>query len=137
MVGHPLVAQEVVSGESVCKEECKSCHGLKGTPPEQAKAKYKKMKAIGEDSFISALSEDSIVTILTKGIDKNMKSFKDKLSEPEMKAVAAYGARRCRAPLGIWRHKLQRVGPTSSWSEHGKAYGVPARALFEVTRELF
>ena len=90
MVGHPLVAQEVVSGESVYKEECKSCHGLKGTPPERAKAKYKKIKAIGEDSFVSALSEDSIVTILTKGIDKDMKSFKDKLSEPEMKAVAAY-----------------------------------------------
>ena len=89
---HKLAAQqaEAVSGESVYKEECKSCHGLKGTPPERAKAKYKKIKPIGQEGFISALSEDSVVVILKKGIDKDMKSFKDKLSEPEMKAVAAY-----------------------------------------------
>lgn len=90
--GRQLAAQneQPVSGESVYKEECKSCHGLNGTPPERAKAKYKKIKAIGESGFVSGLSQDSIVTILKKGIDKDMKSFKDKLSEPEMKAVASY-----------------------------------------------
>ena len=89
---HRVAAQneEPVSGEAVYKDECKECHGLKGTPPARAIAKYKKIKAIGEDNFITGLSEDSITTILTKGIDKDMKSFKDKLSEPEMKAVAAY-----------------------------------------------
>ena len=91
-VSHRVAAQNAqpVSGESVYKEECKSCHGINGAPPERAKAKYKKIKALGEDGFVSALSQDSIVTILKKGIDKDMKSFEDKLSEPEMKAVAGY-----------------------------------------------
>jgi mono/diheme cytochrome c family protein len=89
---HPLVAQnaEPVSGESVYKEECKSCHGLNGVPPERERKKYKKLKTLGDSGFVSNLSADSITTILVKGIDKNMKSFKDKLSDPEMKAVSIY-----------------------------------------------
>ena len=92
VVSHRLAAQntEPVSGESVYKEECKSCHGLNGTPPARERAKYKKLKTLGDSGFVVNLSVDSIVTILKKGIDKNMKSFKDKLSEPEMRAVAAY-----------------------------------------------
>jgi mono/diheme cytochrome c family protein len=92
MVGHRLAAQnaEPVSGESVYKEECKSCHGLNGTPPARERAKYKKLKAFGDSGFVVNLSVDSIVTILHKGIDKNMKSFKDKLSDPEVRAVATY-----------------------------------------------
>jgi mono/diheme cytochrome c family protein len=107
MTAHRVAAQneEPVSGEAVYKEECKECHGLKGTPPERAKAKYKKIKAIAEDNFISGLSEDSIVTILTKGIDKNMKSFKDKLCEPEMKAVAAY---------------VKQLGGEAKWANEGR-----------------
>ncbi len=89
LVTSRLVAQQA-DGQDVYKEECKSCHGVNGAPPERAKAKYKKIKALGEDGFVSKLSQDSIVTILTKGIDKDMKSFKDKLSEAEMQAVAAY-----------------------------------------------
>jgi mono/diheme cytochrome c family protein len=91
-VGHRLVAQntEPVSGESVYKEECKSCHGLNGTPPARERAKYKKLQTFGDSGFVVNLSVDSIMTILEKGIDKNMKSFKDKLSDPEMRAVAIY-----------------------------------------------
>jgi len=91
-VSHPLVAQntEPGSGESVYKEECKSCHGLNGVPPARERAKYKKLRTFGDSGFVVNLSVDSIVTILEKGIDKNMKPFKDKLSEPEMRAVAAY-----------------------------------------------
>jgi mono/diheme cytochrome c family protein len=83
------VAQEV-DGKSVYREECKECHGLNGTPPERARTKYKKIKAVGDSGFVTDLSEDSIVTILKKGIDKNMKSFSEKLSEPEMHAVTIY-----------------------------------------------
>jgi mono/diheme cytochrome c family protein len=91
-VNQRLAAQnaEPVSGESVYKEECKSCHGLKGTPPARERKKYKKLKTFGDSGFVINLSVDSIVTILKKGIDKNMKSFKDKLSDPEMRAVATY-----------------------------------------------
>jgi mono/diheme cytochrome c family protein len=83
------LAQEV-DGKSVYREECKECHGLNGTPPERAVKKYKKIKAVGDSGFVTNLSEDSIVTILKKGIDKNMKSFSEKLSEPEMHAVTIY-----------------------------------------------
>jgi mono/diheme cytochrome c family protein len=88
-VARPATAQ-VVDGQSVYKEECKSCHGINGVPPERERAKYKKLKTLGDSGFVSNLSQDSIFTILKNGIDKNMKSFAEKLSEPEMHAVAIY-----------------------------------------------
>lgn len=89
MLVHRLAAQ-TPDGQAVYKEECKSCHGINGVPPQRAKEKYKKIKALGEEKFVSGLTQDSIVIILAKGLDKDMKSFKDKLSDPEMQAVAAY-----------------------------------------------
>jgi mono/diheme cytochrome c family protein len=84
-----IVAQ-VVNGQSAYREECKSCHGLNGVPPARAIAKYKKIKAVGDSGFVTNLSVDSIVTILNKGIDKSMKSFKEKLTQDEIRAVAIY-----------------------------------------------
>ncbi len=77
-------------GQAVYREECKSCHGINGVPPARAKEQYKKIKALGEGGFVVKLSADSIVTLLKKGIDKDMKSFSEKLDEGEMKAVAKY-----------------------------------------------
>jgi mono/diheme cytochrome c family protein len=88
-VARQALAQEP-DGQAVYREECKSCHGLNGVPPARAREQYKKIKALGDSGFVAKLSADSIVTILKKGIDKDMKSFKDKLSEPEMRAVAKY-----------------------------------------------
>lgn len=85
----PLAAQ-ADEGQTVYRKQCKACHGLNGTPPARALAKYKKIKIVGEEGFVSSLSEDSIVTILQKGTSKDMKSFSSKLSEGEMKAVASY-----------------------------------------------
>ena len=88
----PVAAQQDQNhdGHALYDKECKSCHGATGTPPARARNKYKKIKVIGEEGFVSGLSEDSIVTILKKGIDKDMKSFSSKLSEDQMKAVAGY-----------------------------------------------
>ena len=77
-------------GKAVYSEECKSCHGLNGIPPARAREQYKKIRALGDSGFVVKLSTDSIVAVLKKGIDKDMKSFKEKLSEPEMRAVAKY-----------------------------------------------
>jgi mono/diheme cytochrome c family protein len=77
-------------GRSVYRSECKVCHGITGVPPKAEKAKYKKLRALGDSGFVSSLSRDSIVTIVTKGIDKNMKSFSDKLTEAEILAVSIY-----------------------------------------------
>ena len=86
---HRALAQ-APDGQAVYKEECKSCHGLNGVPPARAREQYKKIRALGDSGFVVKLSTDSIVTILKKGIDKDMKSFKDKLNEAEMHAVARY-----------------------------------------------
>lgn len=83
-------AAQQPDGLAVYREECKSCHGINGVPPERERAKYKKLKTLGDSGFVSSLTPDSIVKILKKGIDKDMKSFSEKLSEPEMRAVAAY-----------------------------------------------
>ncbi len=83
------VAQQP-DGQAIFKENCKSCHGINGVPPERERAKYKKLRTLGDSGFVASLSQDSIVKIVTNGIDKNMKSFKDKLSADEIHAVAGY-----------------------------------------------
>jgi mono/diheme cytochrome c family protein len=83
-------AAQEADGQAVYREECKSCHGLNGVPPARAREQYKRLKALGDSGFVVKLSVDSIVTVLKKGIDKDMKSFKDKLTDPEMRAVARY-----------------------------------------------
>lgn len=91
-VAHPAAAQQDqnAEGREFYLKQCKSCHGATGTPPARARSQYKKIKGVGQDGFVTSLSEDSIVTILKKGIGKDMKSFSSKLSEGEMKAVASY-----------------------------------------------
>lgn len=84
-----LSAQQA-DGQAVYREECKSCHGINGVPPAREATKYRKLRALGDSGFVSGISQDSIVVILTHGIDANMKSFSDKLSVEEMRAVAAY-----------------------------------------------
>lgn len=86
----PRLAGQQADGAALYKQECKSCHGLNGTPPSRAREQYAKIKALGQDGFVARLSVDSIVTILKRGIDKDMKSFAAKLTEGEMRAVAAY-----------------------------------------------
>ncbi len=83
-------AAQEPDGQAVYRENCKQCHGINGVPPEREKAKYAKLRTLADSGFVSRLSVDSIVKIVTKGIDKNMKSFSDKLSEPEIRAAATY-----------------------------------------------
>lgn len=84
------LAAQAADGQAIYKEECKSCHGINGVPPERAVRQYSKIKSLGEGGFVSALAEDSIATLVKKGIDKDMKSFAAKLSDVEIKAVAKY-----------------------------------------------
>lgn len=94
MLGLTIVVRpahgQAADGLAVYKQECKSCHGINGVPPARERAKYKKIRTLGDSGFVADLSKDSIVTILKNGIDKNMKSFKDKLEPDEMEAVAGY-----------------------------------------------
>ena len=76
-------------GKAIYQENCKKCHGVLGTPPKTMKAKFPKI-ATFDAEFSTKHSVDSIVKILTKGKNDDMKSFKDKISPDEMKAVAEY-----------------------------------------------
>ena len=76
-------------GKAPYEDNCRKCHGVRGVAPKTMKAKYEKI-ATFDAAFFEKHSKDSIVTILTKGKNENMKSFKAKLSTAEMVAVASY-----------------------------------------------
>ena len=76
-------------GKEPYEDNCRKCHGVRGVAPKTMKAKYPKI-ATFDSAFFAVRSDDSVVTVLTKGKNENMKSFKDKLSHDQMVAVAAY-----------------------------------------------
>ncbi len=75
-------------GQALYKQNCVACHGATGVPaPAMA-------KALGIPTFDAAVfakvSEDSMLAVLKHGAGKNMKSFKDKLSDDQMVAIVKY-----------------------------------------------
>ena len=77
-------------GKMVYVEHCKTCHGAIGVPTKSAVSKYDSIPNFKTPGFFDARSQDSILTILKKGKGKDMKSWAEKLTAPEMQAVAAY-----------------------------------------------
>ena len=43
-----------------------------------------------DKAFVSTLSDDSLTAVLTRGIGKDMKPFKDKLTAQEIEAVVKH-----------------------------------------------
>jgi mono/diheme cytochrome c family protein len=82
-------ADQAAQGKIPYEENCRKCHGVRGVPPKTMKEKFAKIATFDAD-FFAKHSDDSVVTVLTKGKNEDMKSFKDKLSRAEMVAVAAY-----------------------------------------------
>ena len=70
-------------------ENCRKCHGVRGVPPKTMKEKFPKIVTF-DTAFVGAHSVDSIVKVLTKGKNDDMKSFKDRMTPDEMAAVAKY-----------------------------------------------
>ena len=85
----PLIKQEP-AGKAVYLANCKQCHGVLGQPTKAAERKYDHIASFTDGAFFDKRSEDSIVTVLKNGKGRDMKSFKDKLSDAEMHAVAQY-----------------------------------------------
>jgi mono/diheme cytochrome c family protein len=77
-------------GAALYRQNCRSCHGLKGIPPQRMMSVYPSLKAIGDSAFLRARSVDSIVAVLRHGAGRDMKSFADRLSPTEMTAVAKF-----------------------------------------------
>jgi mono/diheme cytochrome c family protein len=76
-------------GKAPFEENCRKCHGVRGVPPKTMKAKFSKIVTF-DTEFFEKHSRDSIVTILTKGKNADMKSFKAKLTHEQMEQVADY-----------------------------------------------
>ncbi len=76
-------------GKAPYEENCRKCHGVRGVAPKTMKAKYPKI-ATFDTAFFLKHTKDSIVTVLTKGKNDDMKSFKDKLTHEQMEQVADY-----------------------------------------------
>lgn len=76
-------------GKAPYEENCRKCHGVRGVPPKTMKAKYEKIATFNAE-FFEKHSTDSVVTILTKGKNEDMKSFKGKLTHDQMIAIDAY-----------------------------------------------
>jgi mono/diheme cytochrome c family protein len=74
-------------GKALYEQHCRRCHGATGAPAARMLEMYATLKPLSEMKGISA---DSIVTLLLVGSSEGMKSYKDKLTEAEMKAVAQY-----------------------------------------------
>lgn len=82
-------AAQASDGKAIYNENCRKCHGVIGTPPKTMKTKYPKIATFDEE-FVAKRSDDSVVKVLIRGKGDDMKSFKDKMTEEEMKAVAKY-----------------------------------------------
>jgi mono/diheme cytochrome c family protein len=84
-----LAAQAAGDVKTLYEDNCRKCHGVRGVPPKTMKEKFPKI-ATFDSAFIAAHSADSIVKVLTKGKNEDMKSFKDKMSSEQMMDVAKY-----------------------------------------------
>jgi mono/diheme cytochrome c family protein len=76
-------------GKAPYEENCRKCHGVRGIAPKAMKTKFPKIATFNEE-FFNKRSGDSVVTILMKGKNQDMTSFKGKLSTAQMVSVAAY-----------------------------------------------
>jgi mono/diheme cytochrome c family protein len=84
-----VAAQATGDAKTIYEDNCRKCHGVRGTPPKTMKEKFPKI-ATFDSAFIAQHSADSIVKVLTKGKNEDMKSFKDKMSGDQMMDVAKY-----------------------------------------------
>lgn len=80
-------AAQAPDGQAIYQQQCRRCHGATGTPSERMMEMYATLKPLSQMTGVSA---DSIVTLLLAGGTEGMKSYKDKLTAAELKAVAEY-----------------------------------------------
>ena len=77
-------------GKTLYLKNCRQCHGVTGTPSDQSKHKYPKIKTLNDEAFLKERSDDSLIAVMKHGAGRDMKSFSDKLTPEQMAAVAKY-----------------------------------------------
>ena len=77
-------------GAALYRQQCRSCHGVKGVPPRTMASIYAGLKSFADSGWAAGHSEQAIVAVLENGSGKDMKSFKDRMTKDEMVAVAKY-----------------------------------------------
>jgi len=82
-------AAQAPDGQALYQQNCRACHGSAGVPAQRMAALYKNLKAF-DAAFFAKRSEDSVVAVLQHGLGRDMKSYKDKLTPEQMRAIAQY-----------------------------------------------
>ena len=82
-------AAQTPDGAALYQQHCRSCHGAKGVPSPGMLTMFPGLKALADSAFLTARSEDSLVSVMRNGAGK-MKSFKDKLTADQMVAIARF-----------------------------------------------
>lgn len=83
-------------GQALYREHCRSCHGANGVPPQRARDQYANIATLSDSAFMASRSDDSVLAVMRLGAGRgrqrgrDMESFRDKMTEPEMRAVIAY-----------------------------------------------
>lgn len=80
---------QAADGKALYLKQCRSCHGTTGKPTKQALRETPRIPTMDAE-FLAKRSADSLVAVMQNGVGRDMKSFKSKLSQEEMKAIAAY-----------------------------------------------
>ena len=84
-IAAPASAQD--TGADTFKTKCLMCHGADGTGNTPAGKAFK--AASLKDPMVVTKSNEELATVIKNGKDK-MPSFKDKLTDDQIKAVIAY-----------------------------------------------
>jgi len=88
--GPSKVLAQAPDGAALYRQNCRSCHGLKGVPPQRMVSVYPALKSLADPAYLKAVSVDSIAAVLRHGAGRDMKPFADRLSPAEILAVARF-----------------------------------------------
>ena len=77
-------------GAALYRQNCRSCHGLRGVPPQRMVAIYPTLKSLADSAYLRGRSADSIAAVMRRGAGRDMKSFADRLSPAEIAAIAKF-----------------------------------------------
>lgn len=82
-------AAQTPDGAALYREYCRTCHGVAGVPPQRMLTLYAGLRAL-DSTFLAARTSDSLVAAMQNGVGRDMKTFKEKMTTEQMRAVAQY-----------------------------------------------